>query len=378
MLRIILTLDYEIHGNGEGYPHDLMIEPTARLLRLCEKFGAKLTLMPDVAEILKFKEYKEQHDRDDYSYDAIASQLRGAVKDGHDVQLHIHSSYFNARHDNGYWIQDWSEYDFASLPYERMCSMVGTCKRFLESLLSPVDTAYRCVAFRAANWSVSPSNNVIRALIDHNIKIDSSVFKYGRRKGLVSFDYSQACSPIVPWRVRKDDMCSRDDSGSLWELPIYSEHRWIGAFVTCNRIFRAVMSLRHKFVRVARSSQQNKFHASHKREGLLLTVAPSTQGEGWLATLFQRHAWKADFNQCGGKQLINAVDRASRTYDSRLDQVLPFTLIGHPKLFTKRNERSLTSFLAHCAQHPDRFQFDTLSGVNRFVKQREAHSQGGH
>lgn len=369
MLRIIFTLDYEIHGNGEGYPHDLMIEPTARLLHLCERFGAKLTLMPDVAEILKFKEYKDKNGRDDYSYDAIVDQLRGAIGNGHDVQLHIHSSYFNARHDNGRWVQDWSEYDFAGLPYERMKAMIGTCKQYLESLLSPVDPNYRCVAFRAANWSVSPSNNVIRALLDHDIRIDTSIFKYGRRKGIVSFDYAQAYSPIVPWRVKENDMCSRDDNGSLWELPIYSEKRWIGAFLTCNRVFRAFMSLRHKFHPNGPSSQQTRPHNAHENEGVLLTVAPSTQGDGLLATLLQRHAWKADFNQCGGKQLISALDRASRRYDSRQDQVLPFILIGHPKLFTKRNERSLTSFLAHCAQNPNRFQFDTLSGIHRFVDQ---------
>lgn len=365
MLRIIFTLDYEIHGNGEGYPHDLMIEPTARLLRLFDQFGAKLTLMPDVAEILKFKEYKERIGRDDYSYDAIVDQLRGSIKNGHDVQLHIHSSYFNARHDDGYWIQDWSEYDFAALPYERMTWMIGTCKQFLESLLRPVDPDYRCVAFRAANWSVSPSKNVIRALVNHGIKMDTSIFKYGRRKGMVNFDYSEAYSQIIPWRVREDDMCGRDDTGPLWELPIYSENRWIGAFLTSNRIFRAFVSLRHRFHQDGNSSDQIRAHAAHAGEGWLAAVVPNTQREGWLATLLQRHAWKADFNQCSGKQLCNALDRASRMYDPHNDKRIPFILIGHPKLFTRQNERSLGYFLAHCARHPEKFQFDSLSGINR-------------
>jgi hypothetical protein len=372
MLRIIFTLDYEIHGNGEGHPHDLMVEPTTRLLRLCDKFRAKLTLMPDVAEILKFKEYKETNGRDDYAYDAIVEQLRGAIKNGHDVQLHIHSSYFNASHDNGCWIQDWSEYDFAGLPYERMSSMIGTCKQFLESLLRPVDPNYHCIAFRAANWSVSPSKNVIRALVDHDIKMDTSIFKYGRRKGIVNFDYSQAYSPIVPWRVQEDDMCSRDDTGSLWELPIYSEKRWIGAFLTSNRVYRAAMSLHHKFHHDGRTSHQMGPHAAHAREGWLETVAPNTQGEGVLATFLQRHAWKADFNQCGGKQLINALDRASRVHDPCNDKMLPFILIGHPKLFTKQNERSLAKFLEHCAGNGNQFTFDTLQGIDRFKQQWQA------
>ncbi|NGZ09615.1 MAG: hypothetical protein CV088_09550 [Nitrospira sp. LK70] len=364
MLGIIFTLDYEIHGNGEGNPYDLMIEPTERLLRLCEQFGAKLTIMADVAEILKFKEYKEENRQDDYSYDAIVDQLRGAITNGHDVQLHIHSSYFNATHDNGYWIQDWSEYDFARLPYERMSGMIGLCKQFLESLLRPVDSSYRCVAFRAANWSVSPSKNVVQALIEHGISIDTSIFKYGRRKGVVNFDYSQAYSPIVPWRVKEDDMCGRDDTGSLWELPIYSERRWIGAFLTWNRFSRALMSLRHRVGQSGLSSQQTRSHATPAGNGWLGSVAPDSQGEGWLATLLQRHAWKADFNQCGGGQLINALHRASDRYDPHNNKMLPFILIGHPKLFTKRNEKSLSLLLRHCAKHPDKFEFGTLKAMH--------------
>lgn len=369
MLRIIFTLDYEIHGNGEGYPQDLMIEPTDRLLRLCERHGAKLTIMADVAEILKFKEYKEKTGRDDYAYDRIVDQLQGAVKGGHDVQLHIHSSYFNARHENGCWVQDWSEYDFARLPYERMTWMIGTCKQFLESLLWPVDSTYRCVAFRAANWSVSPSQNVFRALTEHGIGIDTSIFKYGRRKGVVNFDYSQAYSHIVPWRVKEDDMCGRDDSGSLWELPIYSERRWIGTFLTFNRISRALMSLRHRVVQHEGGSRQARSHAASAGDGWLASVAPDSQGEGWLATLLHRHAWKADFNQCGAGQLIKALHRAADGYDPSKNKILPFILIGHPKLFTKRNERSLARFLEHCAQKSHQFGLDTLSGIERFKEQ---------
>src|SRR5215475_14011800 len=120
MLKAVFTLDYEIHGNGDGCPHALMVEPTQRMLDQFDRYGAKLTIMADVAEILKFKEYKERTGRDDYHYDAIANQLKDAVKRGHDVQLHLHASYFNARHEDGRWIQDWSEYNFASLPLERL------------------------------------------------------------------------------------------------------------------------------------------------------------------------------------------------------------------------------------------------------------------
>src|SRR5262249_59510414 len=124
MLQVLFTLDYEIHGNGEGCPHELMVEPTVRLLNLFDDFGAKLTIMADVGEILKFKEYAEQHGKDAFHYSAIVAQLQDAVRRGHDVQLHLHPSYFNAKHDGHRWAQDWSEYNFAALSEERLNHLV--------------------------------------------------------------------------------------------------------------------------------------------------------------------------------------------------------------------------------------------------------------
>ena len=68
------------------------------------------------------------------------------------------------------------------------------------------------------------------------------------------------------------------------------------------------------------------------------------------------HAWKADFNQCTGRQLIGALRRADQERgNNKLD--LPFVLIGHSKLFTRFNQWSLRPFLAYVAKHPERFGF---------------------
>jgi hypothetical protein len=246
MLRTLFTLDYEIHGNGDGNPIELMVEPTARLLRLFDEYGARLTIMADVAEILKFKEHALTTGHDTFGYQQIEQQLKQAVLGGHDVQLHIHSSYFNAQLDNGKWRQDWSEYDFARLPAQRMDWMVRRGKDYLETLLAPVDPTYRCIAFRAANWSVSPSANVVASLLRNRILIDTSVFKHGRRNGLVTFDYTRAHSALEPWLANPEDVCERDDSGQLWEFPIYAELRGVLAFATLQRLHRAFVGRRHR------------------------------------------------------------------------------------------------------------------------------------
>lgn len=340
MLTLIFTLDYEIHGNGEGCPWELMIEPTERLIALLDEYHAKLTIMADVAEILRFKEFYEETGRDDFAYRAIVQQLQDAVRRGHDVQLHIHSSYMNARHDGRRWLQDWSEYNFAGLRPERMDEIVGTGKAFLESILQPVRPTYRCTAFRAANWSVSPSPNVVGALVKNGLQIDTSVFKYGQRRGIVTFDYTEAHDPLRPWRASADDICRQDPSSPLWEFPIYSEARSVAAFLTVNRLYRACVGRLHRI--------------SDGPAGPGGGVVQGRRGRraGWLT---RKHAWKADFNQCSGKQLIAGLQRAEALVPP--DARAPFVLIGHSKLFTRWNARSLRPLLRCVRQHANRFNF---------------------
>jgi hypothetical protein len=350
MMNVIFTLDYEIHGNGEGDPATLMVEPTTRLMEQFDRYGAKLTIMADVAEILKFKEYREQTGRDDYHYEAIAGQLRESIRRGHDVQLHLHSSYFNAQYKSGRWEQDWSEYNFAVLPFERSSELVRIGKQYLENLLKPGDPAYECIVFRAANWAVSPSRNVVRALLENDIQIETSVFKHGRREGIVSFDYTNAHSDLVPWPVDENDVCRKDEAGQLVEFPIYCENRWIGAFLTRNRIYRVLQTRAHRIADA--SDGYGAPSAGNSKAGKVRQN---------LSVLTRKHAWKADFNQCTGRQLIGALKRAEARH-AWVASDLPFVLIAHSKLFTKANERSLRPFLEFVAVEKSRFGFATFRG----------------
>jgi hypothetical protein len=347
MLGIILTLDYEIHGNGEGCPYDLMVEPTARMLRQFDQYGAKLTILADVAEIIQFQRYYELHGTDRYHYLKIAAQLRDAVQRGHDVQLHLHSSYFNARETNGGWSQDWTEYSFADLPPARAEEMVRAGKAFLESLIQPVVPDYRCSVFRAANWSMHPSRHAIAALQRNGITVDTSVFRHGRRSGLVNFDYSETPSPFGPWRSANDDICRHDPAGPIVEIPIYSEARGLTAFFSLNRLYRSFLSRRHRMPSAMR-----------------IPSATTGPNRSLFDRLTRKHAWKADFNQCSGRQLIASLARARQAH--RLapgGPTVPFVLIGHSKLYTRYNEYSLRPFLAHVAADPTHYSFARFSDI---------------
>jgi hypothetical protein len=354
MFKVLFTSDYEIHGSGMGSPDELVVVPTARMLDEFDRYGAKLTIMADTGEILKFKEYAERTGSDRFHWKGIERQLQRAVSTGHDVQLHIHSSYFNATYDDakGYWKQDWTEYDLASLSYERLREMIAAGKKLLCDTCRAVKPDYECFAFRAANWSMHPSPNIVRALVDEGFRIDTSVWKFGRYDDLVKFDYTNAHSDLVPWPVDANDVCRRDPSGRLFEFPIYTERKPIWVFLTANRVYRVV------------AQRLNPLPAP---EGVAdpmtsATVRRSLKDKllGKAKMLVQQHAWKMDFNQCTGKQLIEGLRRVESRYGHREDP-LPFVLIGHSKTFTRHNERSLRPFLEFVAEHPDRFGWGTFA-----------------
>jgi len=357
MFKIIFTSDYEIHGNGEGSPMDLIVEPTSRMMDLFDRYGARLTIMADVAEISRFKEYYEETGSDEFFYKQIVEQLKTAVRTGHDVQLHLHPSYYKARYKDGVWEQNYSEYDLSQLDNTRLNDIIRTGKLFLESQLKPVKSDYNCFAFRAANWLMQPSSNIVKALIDNNILVDTSVFKYGQRDELVKFDYLKAFSDLIPWPIDLKDVCKKDPHGKLFEVPIYCENMPITTFLTINRLYRVLLGLIHNLENNGSPSSSDKFIEEKKSRRNIIRFIISK-----ISFIFSKHAWKMDFNQCTGKQLIKGLERAEAKY-GHLNIDLPFVLIGHSKLFSKRNEKTLEPFLKYVRKNSDRFVFGTFQDL---------------
>ncbi len=359
MFHIIFTLDYEIHGNGDGNPYKLMIEPTYRILNLFDRYGAKLTIMADVAEIIKFKEYKDKNKNDLYHYTSIIEQLHKALTSGHDVQMHIHSGYMNAKIDNYKLYVDWDEYNLALLKPERIDEIIKSCKNFLMSICLEVKKDYKCTVFRSANWSMQPTRNIYSGLVNNGFIIDTSVYKHGKQyTNHVKYNYTDAYDALLPWKADPEDICKRNDEGILWEIPIYCEYRHIIHFITFIRIYR--------FIR-------DKFH-KHNKANIVGNLEfnngsinyPSKQSKNVISkylSLFDKHlAWKLDFNQATGYQLINALKRIEMKYGN-MNLDIPVILIGHSKSYIRHNEKTLEPFLRFIVDNPDKYRFSLFSDL---------------
>ena len=325
--NINFTLDYEIHGNGDGNP----VEPTYRLMDLLEEYSAKLTIFPDVAEILCFKKYYEIYKEDKFHYLDIEKQLKNAIQRGHDVQLHIHSSYFKSNFYGMHWDQCIEEYSMASLAYERIEEMIKECLEFLHTILRTVKPSYTCLVFRAANWSMMPTKNIYNALINNGIKIDTSVYKGGCEGGNVSYDYRCAHSNLFSYTASEIDINIHDPQGIITEYPIYTEMRRFWSFITPLRIFRMLRAKLHKHKKSGITTEVSKVANTYDNRNIT------------IRSFFNKSPWKFDFNQASGTQMINALKRVMKTQTDR--KIVDVILIGHSKTFIQYNHVTLNRFL---------------------------------
>ena len=350
MYKLIISLDYEIHGNGDGDPLDLMIEPTSRMLGLFNKYGAKLTVFADVAEIISFKSYYEKTGKDKFHSKKIENQLKHIIKNGHDVQLHIHSSYLKSTYKKGKWQQNWDEYNLAELPIERIEEIIGKCKIFLENLLTPINQEYKCNVFRAANWSMMPSENILKVLTKLDFKIDSSLYKWGVKKGRVKYDYSNCNNQLIPWFVNSKNINYEDKNGHILEIPIYSENRYFFQFITPIRIYRMIRSAFHR---------HEKFNTGEKK---VEKKSKITKAFNILKLFFKKHPWKLDINQANSKKLISACKNIENKYDY-YNFDIPVVSIGHSKTFIKYNERTLEPFLEYI-KNSNKYNFSLYNEID--------------
>lgn len=332
--KLYYTLDYEIHGNGDGNPKDLIVEPTYRLMDMLERYHQRLTIMADVAEILCFKRYWENTGRDEFHVQEIEQQLCEAIRRGHDVQLHIHSSYFNAQWNGTHFDQCVEEYNMAALSYERISEMVGSCVEYLENLLRPIKSDYRVWLFRAANWSMMPTHTLYRVLVEHGITHDTSVYKGGCQGGNVCYDYRYAYDNLLSYTASAENINQYDPKGTITEIPIYTEMRPFWDFISPIRIFRMVRAKFHKHK-----------HSEQKTPPAQSTVDKNDNRKLSLRSFFVKSPLKMDFNQVNGRGLIRMMKNIMRRAKKENLQHIDVVLIGHSKTFVPYNEKTLRPFL---------------------------------
>lgn len=340
-IKIILTLDYEIFGNGSGDVRSCLIYPTKKLLSVANKYGIPITIFLEIGELLAFeKEFKEGVNIYGYNpAEEIKEQLIEAIKNGHDVQLHLHPQWLDYKyeHISDEWSLNLSLWRTSSLSYDELVNIFRTSKEKLEKLIKNFNEKYECFVFRAGAWSIQPEVNVIKALLEAGYRIDSSAIKGAYFKGKFTY-YDFSDLPNKPFWYSMTKLNKEDKSGIL-ELPIMS--------VNLNLLDRIIC-------KINRYKKQNDLNQKPLgcKGTFLEDIGSSKRINKWQSIL-------RTFDYCGVhySDMIYMIKKIKKKY--RNFEILPIVGIGHSKTFN--SDFNFEKFIVESIKNG--FQFNTFNQI---------------
>lgn len=354
MKSVLLTLDYELYGNGSGDVFEHMIRPTDRLLRIADEYGVRFTIFFEVIEYLKLKEEWEKGNSMGYASDpikAIEDQIVDAFRRGHDVQLHIHPQWIDAEFVDGRWTVDLSQWrlgGYIGSGERSLENILRLGKQTIEHLLRPVDSDYECVALRAGGYNIQPSSEIVEAMKRVGLHIDSSIYPGGRESGKLSrYDYTAIPLERGCWQTGEE--LEFEGTDGIYELPVVALGipRW-RKYCSVDRI---------KSILRNRKSARETFDAKVGGDGKSSIM-------GKMSYFLGRESQTWDY--C---LFTSSLHRRFMRRFADMDRDI-FVLVGHPKSFV--GESGLRYLLSHM---PDEYEYSTVARTYDAVRTQKCCKQ---
>ena len=204
-IYLALTHDWELRGDGSGDIDEIQFAPLQRLLEIYQRAGARTTFMPDVMQQIAFRSLEHEHPELKSLADRWDEHVLAARQSDHDIQLHLHSQWSDARYQGGRWELHgpWSLLSYDA-PAARQ--MIAGGNKYLEDLLRSFDQRYRCVAFRASALALAPSATLLTTLAELGIEIDVSMAAgFHLDNETLQLDYRTCKEGFLPYFPQMDD-----------------------------------------------------------------------------------------------------------------------------------------------------------------------------
>ena len=212
----LLALDYELFfGRNCGTIDNCMIRPTSALVKMLDKYDAKLCLFVDAAFLIALRQASRQNRELVSEYEKIAEQLRNLTSAGHDIQLHIHPHWIDSKYDEG-WQIDTSRYRLHDFPEQQRSDIISDCKAELKKFSdAPI------FAYRAGGWCLQPFSEIESQLLENDVWLDSTVYQGGLSTEMGRhYDFRNAEKSSL-WTFQSNPL-TKNPTGSFLELPISS------------------------------------------------------------------------------------------------------------------------------------------------------------
>jgi hypothetical protein len=354
---LALTHDWELRGDGSGDMEQIQFAPMRRLLDIYKKPGVRTTFFPDVMQQVRFSSLQETHNELQRHAESWDEHARAAYADGHDIQLHLHSQWSDARYENGRWHLHGA---WSLLKYDRDSArrMILESKRYLEELLQPIDPQYRCVAFRASALALAPSTDLLATLTSLGIEIDVSMAAgFYLDNETLQLDYRNCEETFLPYYPRMDD--ARSVSGKREPIVCVPLNHFYGSRREVTRQNLAIAT-----ARLGRRSQASP--ANTPRAQLdTQTSGVARVYEKLIAPAIKRKYFVSDLSRLNYplmQEMLASI--RTRAQASGLAKV-PVVLTNHPKDI--RDWDAIERFVGEVAESGD-IEFITLRQIAERVK----------
>jgi len=335
-LGIIFTNDWELYGDGSGDFWDVQYKPMNELLELFDDNDVKMSIMAEVGQQISFKSIAKSNNEVMNICTAWEDLVKRAVKSNHDVQLHFHPQWIGAKYD-GKWHLRNENWAIGKLSENEIKHIISIGKNYLEQLLVPVKSDYKCNCFRAGAYYIEPSELVLKVLKEYDFICDTSV-----TKGMVAngyFDYTSAHSNVRPYFIDSDVKRESRSEKKLIEFPIYSkfslESRILKKFIPklyskfWNRILipkdEIDWSIKRDKLKNVRYPKENRFYKTNQKKDLSF----------YFKQILSVDAQQLDYDYIFPTEFLSILKNIYNEFDLKpfinTDIIIPIVASGHIK-----------------------------------------------
>jgi hypothetical protein len=351
-IYLALTHDWELRGDGSGDIERIQFAPLRRLLEIYAKAGARTTILPDVMQQMAFRRCESNHPNLKPLADSWDEHARSAFLQGHDIQLHLHPQWKNAKYADGRWRLNG---DWSILNYDRESAyaLLAGGKNYLENLLRPIAADYQCLAFRAGALAAAPSPTLFKSLADLGIQLDVSIAGgvFVSNDDL-QLDYRSCEETFLPFYPRMED--ARKVSNQTEPVVCVPLNHFYGSrrAVTRQNISLARQQINHP----SKSHDQSGYPKGDSRSNRQSRI--SLAFEKLIMPAVKRKHFVSDTGRLNYRlmrEMLASIRERAR--DSGVTQ-LPVVLTNHPKDI--RDLSAIERFVGEVSQAQD-IKFITLT-----------------
>ena len=343
-IKLMLSFDHELSlGGATSYATNLF-EPTRNLLSLASQLDVPLVFFSDIWSAIRFREWDSNR-----FYTPYREQLGTAIRNGHDVQLHIHPHWVDSTYD-GTDFHPSTRYklaDFHNAPapnniegiIERgFAEMTEICEAFCRD--------YKCVAYRGGGYNLEPqTNTILSTLLKLGIVLDSTIAKgmqYHSPVNAVDYrDVPQAAN----WFISPNGSLRTAADHGIYEVPIAAMPRTIANNIPF--LARRVFNRRYRY----------------RSTGFTIGSKASTRANR-IARLFPDSAWIVSFDGYArtAKDVLATLRYHVRQHQS--DELIVCSACSHPKFMGPYQLRVMATFVEMArAEYGERLEFVTARQI---------------